>query len=159
MLNNNELAPQFEGGTIYQAFPNAMSYHRWHGPVIGTIVNICVGPGTYYSEAQVEGFSFSQLTNQRTPITGTVPTTPDPAGPNDSQGDATAVATRSMICTHADNPEIGLMCFMAVGMAEVSVILQSRRGRRPRNVINWECSILVVPHIVCLLFEPEPDLV
>ena len=32
----------------------------------------------------------------------------------------TATATRAVIFIEADNPKIGLMCFMAVGMAEVS---------------------------------------
>ena len=45
---------------------------------------------------------------------------PDPIGPNDSQKFLTAVATRMAIYINATNPDIGLMCFMAVGMAEVS---------------------------------------
>lgn len=44
----------------------------------------------------------------------------DPSGPNESQGYITEVATRALIFIEADNPKIGLMCFMAVGMAEVS---------------------------------------
>lgn len=45
---------------------------------------------------------------------------PDSVGPNDSQKFLTAVATRMAIYIKATNPDIGLMCFMAVGMAEVS---------------------------------------
>jgi phosphatidylserine decarboxylase len=100
MLADDPLAPQFVGGTVYQAFLSALSYHRWHSPVSGKIVKTYVQPGTYYSEAQSEGF--------------------DPSGPNDSQGYITEVATRAMIFIEADNPDIGLMCFMPVGMAEVS---------------------------------------
>lgn len=100
MLANDPLAPQFVGGTVYQAFLSALSYHRWHSPVSGRIVSAYVQPGTYYSETLAEGF--------------------DPAGPNDSQAYITEVATRAMIFIEADNPDIGLMCFMPVGMAEVS---------------------------------------
>ncbi|HWT12635.1 MAG TPA: phosphatidylserine decarboxylase family protein [Allosphingosinicella sp.] len=100
MLARDSLAPQFAGGTVYQAFLDALSYHRWHSPVRGRVTKAYVRPGTYYSEAQSEGF--------------------DPAGPNNSQGYITQVATRAMIFIEADNPAIGLMCFMAVGMAEVS---------------------------------------
>ncbi len=100
MLANDSLAPQFVGGTVYQAFLSALSYHRWHSPVSGRIVKAYVQPGTYYSEALAEGF--------------------DPAGPNDSQAYITEVATRAMIFIEADHPDIGLMCFMPVGMAEVS---------------------------------------
>lgn len=100
MLADDSLAPQFVGGTVYQAFLSALSYHRWHSPVSGRVVKAYVRPGTYYSETLAEGF--------------------DPAGPNESQGYITAVATRAMIFIEADNPAIGLMCFMPVGMAEVS---------------------------------------
>ena len=45
---------------------------------------------------------------------------PDTSAPNNSQGFLTAVATRALIFIMADNPAIGLMCVMPVGMAEVS---------------------------------------
>jgi phosphatidylserine decarboxylase len=100
MLADDSLAPQFVGGTIYQAFLSALSYHRWHSPVSGTVVKAYVQNGTYYSETPAEGF--------------------DKSGPNESQGYITEVATRAMIFIEADNADIGLMCIMPVGMAEVS---------------------------------------
>jgi phosphatidylserine decarboxylase len=68
--------------------------------VSGRIVKAYVRDDSYYSETLSEGF--------------------DPAGPNESQGYITEVATRAIVFIEADNPAIGLMCFMAVGMAEVS---------------------------------------
>ena len=100
MLANDPLVHKFVGGTVYQAFLSAMSYHRWHSPVTGKIVKAHVQDGTYYSETLAEGF--------------------DRSGPNESQGYITEVATRAMIFIEAKNPHIGLMCFLAVGMAEVS---------------------------------------
>ncbi len=35
MLDNDPLVDKFVGGTIYQAFLSALSYHRWHAPVSG----------------------------------------------------------------------------------------------------------------------------
>lgn len=106
MLANDPAAEQFYGGTIYQAFLSALSYHRWHSPVSGQIVNAYVIPGTYYSEPPIEGFGS--------------PGGPDPSAPNDSQGYITEVATRAAIFIKADNDAIGTICFLAVGMAEVS---------------------------------------
>jgi phosphatidylserine decarboxylase len=100
MLANDPWTEEFTGGTIYQAFLSALSYHRWHSPVDGRIVKAYVQDGTYYSETPAEGY--------------------DPAGPNASQGYITQVATRAMIFIQADNPAIGLMCVLPVGMAEVS---------------------------------------
>jgi phosphatidylserine decarboxylase len=100
MLANDPLAGLFSGATIYQAYLSPLSYHRWHSPVSGTIIKAYVKDGSYFSEAPSEGF--------------------DPAGPNDSQAYITEVATRALMFIEADHRDIGLMCVMAVGMAEVS---------------------------------------
>ncbi len=104
ILDHHELSEQFaddkNGCTVYQAFLCAKSYHRWNSPVDGTIVATKNVEGTYYAEAPVEGY--------------------DPAGPNDSQGYIVEVAARALIFIQSDNLKIGLMCFVAIGMAEVS---------------------------------------
>jgi phosphatidylserine decarboxylase len=100
MLASDPLAPLFAGGTVYQAFLSPFSYHRWHSPVDGVVVKAYVKDGTYFAEAASHGF--------------------DPAGPNDSQAFITEIATRALIFIEADSADIGLMCFLGVGMAEVS---------------------------------------
>ena len=100
MLAGCEECEQFVGGTVYQAFLSATNYHRWHSPLSGTIVKAFVQPGTYYSEADSEGA--------------------DADNPVVSQGYLAHVATRAIILIRADNPAIGLMAFVAVGMLEVS---------------------------------------
>ncbi|CCL99549.1 uncharacterized protein FIBRA_01567 [Fibroporia radiculosa] len=107
MLNDDPFAEQFVGGTVYQAFLSAMNYHRWHSPVNGQIEKIVLVPGTYYAEAPFEGFE--------NPDGG-----PDPAAPDLSQAFITAVAARALVFIRANDPKIGLMCFIAVGMSEVS---------------------------------------
>jgi phosphatidylserine decarboxylase len=135
MLGSDELVDEFVGGTIYQAFLSALSYHRWHSPVTGTIVKTAVVDGSYYSEVLSEGF--------------------DPAGPNESQGYITEVATRALVFIEADNPAIGLMCFMAVGMAEVSTCdVTVQKGARVHKgdqlgMFHFGGST----H--CLIFRPE----
>ena len=91
---------EFVGGTVYQAFLSAENYHRWHCPVSGTIKMIRHVDGAYYAEAASEEF--------------------DPLGPNNSQGYIAHVNTRALISIEADEPAIGLLCFVAVGMVEVS---------------------------------------
>ncbi len=113
MLNNDELVEKFVGGTIYQAFLSAKSYHRWNSPISGTVVKAYVQDGTYYSEIPTEGFYNPLHTNFHD-------RNPDASAPNDSQGYLSEVATRALIFFEADNSDIGLMCFMAIGMAEVS---------------------------------------
>ncbi|KAG8848948.1 hypothetical protein FRB96_000969 [Tulasnella sp. 330] len=100
MLNHDSLARHFVGGTISQAYLSSTDYHRWHSPVAGTIVKAVQVPGAYYAASPAMGF--------------------DPSSQCLSQGFLTAMATRALIFIEARNPKIGLMCFMAVGMAEVS---------------------------------------
>jgi len=100
MMASDPLVDEFVGGTIYQAFLSALSYHRWHSPVSGRIVKTRVVDGSYYAAALAEGF--------------------DPASPNDSQAYITEVASRALVFIQADDPRIGLMAVLFVGMAEVS---------------------------------------
>lgn len=101
IMAHHPLAAHFgDNSTVYQAFLCAKTYHRWNSPVDGKVVAIQNVAGTYYAEAPVEGY--------------------DPAGPNDSQGYIAELATRALIFIQSDNEKIGLMCFVAIGMAEVS---------------------------------------
>ncbi|KAF9267730.1 phosphatidylserine decarboxylase-like protein [Marasmius fiardii PR-910] len=114
ILGNDEFASQFVGGTIFQAFLSALNYHRWHSPVNGTIVKTVNIPGTYYAESPAMAFP-----------------NPDPTALDYSQGFLTQVATRALIFIECDNPDIGLMCFVAVGMVEVSTNeVTVREGQR-----------------------------
>lgn len=100
MLDNDPITDAFVGGTVYQAFLSALSYHCWHSPVSGTIVKTKNIDGSYYAESLIEGY--------------------DPAGPNESQAYITQVAARALVLIEADDPAIGLMAVLFVGMAEVS---------------------------------------
>lgn len=138
MLADEENARLFEGGTVYQAFLSSFSYHRWHSPVAGTIVKTEVIDGTYYAGTQPEGF--------------------DECGPRKSMAYITQLATRALIYIQADHPNIGLMCFMAVGMAEVSTCeITVQEGQRVAKgeqlgIFHFGGSTY------CLLFRPETKL-
>lgn len=108
MLGHDPLSDKFAGGTVYQAFLSALSYHRWHAPVSGTVKKAFVVDGTYFSEPLFEGLG--DPTNQDI----------DKGGISVAQGYLTALATRAIIFIEADNPAIGLMAFIGVGMDEVS---------------------------------------
>ncbi|MEA2145765.1 MAG: phosphatidylserine decarboxylase [Solirubrobacteraceae bacterium] len=105
LLANDDSVDQFVGGTVYQAFLSATNYHRWHSPVAGTIVRAFVQEGTYYSEADAEG--------------------KDAVEPMNSQSYLAHVAARAIILIEADDPVIGLLAFVPVGMSDVSSCLIS----------------------------------
>lgn len=103
MLAADQAAEHFVGGTVYQAFLSATNYHRWHSPVSGTVVRAFTVEGTYYSEADSEG--------------------PDAVEPTNSQSYMAHTAARAIIIIDADNPAIGLMAVVLIGMSEVSSCL------------------------------------
>ena len=138
MLGNDPLAEKFVGGMVYQAFLSAFSYHRWHSPVDGKVVKSYVIDGSYYSEAQCMK--------------------DDPAGPNESQGYITEVATRGLVFIEADNPAIGLMCFIAIGMAEVSTcdieVFDGQHVKKGQQIGMFHFG----GSTHCLLFRPGVNL-
>ena len=111
ILNYDPLASQLVGGTIFQAILSALDYHRWHSPVDGRVVRTYVIPGTYYA---------ARLDDD-----------PCPDVISRSQAFVTAIATRAVIFIESDNPDIGLMCFVGVGLGEVSTTkVEVREGDR-----------------------------
>ncbi|KAG8723414.1 hypothetical protein FRC12_010900 [Ceratobasidium sp. 428] len=141
MLDKDPLAAQFVGGTVYQAFLSALKYHRWSSPVNGTVEKVTAIPGTYYAESPEMGF--------------TNPKGPDSSGPNLSQGYITSIAARLIMYIRADNPKIGLIVFVAVGMAEVSTCEATvRAGDRIRK--GDELGMFHFGGSThCLLFGPD----
>lgn len=113
MLSNHHV-DYYVGGTVYQAFLSAKNYHRWHSPVDGTIKEFHIIDGTYYSETESVGF--------------------DEAGPNNSQGYIAHVATRALIFIESNNPVLGMVCVMPIGMAEVSsCIITVKKGQKVKK--------------------------
>ncbi len=100
LLARDPTVDAFMGGTVYQAFLSATDYHRWHSPVTGTVLSARVVAGTYFSEADSEG--------------------PAAVEPQNSQGYLAHVAARAVIVLRADNPTIGEVAVVAVGMSDVS---------------------------------------
>lgn len=110
MLAGDPLADHFAGGTVYQAFLSALSYHRWHAPVSGTVRRAFVQDGTYFSEPLFETIASAELGPRKIHTNGL----------NVGQGYLSSIATRAIILIESQNPVIGLMAFIGIGMVEVS---------------------------------------
>ncbi|RAH86033.1 hypothetical protein BO86DRAFT_415550 [Aspergillus japonicus CBS 114.51] len=110
MLGGNPLSEKFIGGTVYQAFLSSLNYHRWHAPVSGRIMKAFTLNGTYYSEPLIVDLAAQEQSHDYL----------DELNPIAAQPYLTSVATRAVIFIEADNPAIGTVAFIGVGMAEVS---------------------------------------
>lgn len=100
MLAGDASVDTFVGGVVWQAFLSAFNYHRWHSPVTGTVAKTQLVAGTYFSESESEG--------------------EDPVGPNNSQPYLAHVAARAIIHIDADDPAVGRLVVMPIGMGEIS---------------------------------------
>ncbi|KAE8419184.1 Phophatidylserine decarboxylase-domain-containing protein [Aspergillus pseudocaelatus] len=95
----------FIGGTIYQGYLDTFSYHRWHAPVSGRIVKAYTLDGTYCSTPRaidrdtVDVYEGVQI---------------------DYQVYLSAMATRAVIFIQSEDPDIGLVGFLGIGMVEIS---------------------------------------
>jgi phosphatidylserine decarboxylase len=151
MLNNDEeYAEKFYGGTVIQGFLQVTGYHRWHSPVDGEIKKVVTVSGTYF--VQSPALLNSPVDNTHNPYLH-------------SLAFITSLTTRMLIFIESDNPAIGLMCFVAIGMTEVSTCeatvqqgQQVKRGDelgmfhfggsshcmvfRPGVKINWDGSVI-----------------
>jgi phosphatidylserine decarboxylase len=118
-------ADNFIGGTIYQAFLSPQDFHRWHAPVDGKIVDGYVLDGSYYAVIPDAGAEIGDP--------DLVPGDPR-GGLIRSQPFLTLSATRAVIFIQADNPLIGLVCFVGLGMCEVSTCELSKKVKEKGHV-------------------------
>lgn len=114
MFAGDPLTDRFIGGTVYQAFLSQFNYHRWHSPVDGTIVKAYNVDGSYFAVCLPEGYHVVLLAH--------------------SQCYVSTMATRCLIFIQADNPRIGMIVFVGIGLTEVSSCdITARVGERVKK--------------------------
>lgn len=102
MLAGDALAERFQDGTIFQSFLDGKNYHRFHAPITGTVRKITTIEGLMFSNAEAVGEDLTAGTY--------------------SQAYMSCVNTRSLVFVESDDPAIGMVCLVAVGISEVSSI-------------------------------------
>ncbi|RAK72176.1 phosphatidylserine decarboxylase family protein [Aspergillus fijiensis CBS 313.89] len=140
----------FTGGTVFQAWLSAFSYHRWHAPVTGTVVNVLNLKGTYFAADPAKGFENVDP--------ATKASCPDRQAPDLSLTMISSTATRTAVLIQADNPALGTVGFLAIGMADVSscvaTVTVGDRVVKGQEIGSFHYG----GSSFCLLFEPGVDL-
>jgi phosphatidylserine decarboxylase len=113
LARDQKTASALAGGTVYQAYLSTADYHRWRSPISGVIEKTVIVPGTYFAVLpDVDGCD----------------STP---GAFRSQSWLTMHSTRALVYINSDNPSVGLMVFMAIGLTEVSTCeITGRQGQK-----------------------------
>jgi phosphatidylserine decarboxylase len=101
MLDRSEHTGRFVGGDVVQIFLSGANYHRWHAPIAGTVRDAYVVDGLQFSDAESAG--------------------PDPNGVL-SEGYYACVNTRGLVFIESDDPKIGMVCVIPIGITEISSV-------------------------------------
>ena len=134
MLNGSRYVDRFVGGDVVQSFLSGNDYHRYHSPIDGTVREATVVNGLMFSELHSLGF--------------------DPSAGTFSQGYQAAVNTRGLLFIESDDPTIGMVCVIPIGITEISsVSLSVKPGQQVKKGqevgrFSYGGSTL------CLVFQP-----
>lgn len=114
MLAGSEHTERFIGGDVFQSFLSGADYHRWHAPVGGVVRSAQVVDGLMFSDAESAGF--------------------DPTAATYSQGYEASVNTRGLVFIESEDPVIGMVCVMPIGITEISsVTIEVKAGDRVKK--------------------------
>jgi phosphatidylserine decarboxylase len=137
---------KFIGGTVYQAYLLPSDYHQWTMPISGTVKKIVTIPGTYFalSHALV-----------------------DPAEPDEFASLVeglpylTIVSARKIAIIEADNPKLGTVCFIPVGLQEISSVKFFHNLEKEEKHLNKGDALGTFQFggsTVCMVFEPKVNI-
>jgi phosphatidylserine decarboxylase len=135
MLDNIRYTDHFVGGDVMQSFLSGANYHRWRAPISGKIVEARIINGLMFSELHSEGF--------------------DPQAGIFSQGFEASVNTRGLVIIESEDPIIGKVAVIPIGITEISSITigvkvgqQVKKGEE-LGYFSYGGSTL------CLVFQPK----
>jgi phosphatidylserine decarboxylase len=101
MLHGHDVA-RFCGGDVFQSFLSGADYHRWRAPIAGRIKRVELVDGLMFSDLETAG--------------------PDTTAATYSQGYEASVNTRGLVFIESDDPVIGMVCVIPIGITEISSI-------------------------------------
>ena len=113
LLDGSEYAPKYKSGVWMHSFLNTFDYHRQHAPVSGRVVEAKIVPGLCYLQVQaVNGVVTPRRDWQRTVHTTEL----------DAPNDPGYQFLQARGCITIDNPVLGYVTILPVGMAQVSSV-------------------------------------
>lgn len=146
LLNGDEGGTRHEayiGGTVYQAYLLPSDFHRWAMPFAGSIKEIVSIPGTYFalSNALVDPTQPDEFTSlvEGLPYLSTV-------------------SARKIAIIKADNDKIGEVCFIPVGLQEISSVEFTAQVKQPLKTGDELGMFKYGGSTVCMVFGPNANI-
>lgn len=136
MLDSSPFTQRFVGGDVFQSFLSGNDYHRWRAPIAGTIREARVINGLLFSELLVMGYD-------------------EQAGVL-SQCYQASVNTRGLVVIESDDPALGMVCVIPIGITEVSSVTLGEKIK-PGNRVEKGEELGMFSYggsSMCLVFQP-----
>ena len=142
LLEDTEHGPKFAGGIFTHSFLGPQDYHRQHAPVSGTVIEAKIIPGICYLEVVLKKdetkrggrptLGMHRPIRSKREVRGIIPIE-EATGRNGLDAPDTAgyqfLQARALILI--DNPDLGLVAVLPIGMAQVSsVVLSVQVGQK-----------------------------
>lgn len=103
VLNGDgEYVERFVGGDVFQSFLSGANYHRWHSPIDGVVRKVELVEALMFSDAESAGW--------------------DPEAGVKSLGYEASVNTRGLVYVESEDPTIGVVCVVPIGITEISSV-------------------------------------
>ncbi|KAH7087280.1 phosphatidylserine decarboxylase-domain-containing protein [Auriculariales sp. MPI-PUGE-AT-0066] len=144
LIDDAGLGPQFAGGKFTHSFLNANNYHRQHAPVSGQVVEAKVIPGICYLQVVLQegenGPVVGPHRHMRDRNDSVIPASKRPMAILDAPDwpGYQFMQARGLILI--DNPLLGLVAVLPIGMAQVSSVklsVQSGQYVQKGDEISW----------------------
>jgi phosphatidylserine decarboxylase len=103
MLNGDEAyVEQFVGGDVFQSFLSGANYHRWHSPIDGVVRKLELVEALMFSDLEAAGYDIGAATK--------------------CLAYEASVNTRGLVYVESDDPTIGTVCVIPIGITEISSV-------------------------------------
>lgn len=102
LCNDRKYVDLFTGGDVFQTFLSGANYHRWHSPIAGVVQKVELVEALLFSDLEAAGYDIGAGT--------------------ESLGYEASVNTRGLVYVESDDPKIGTVCVIPIGITEISSI-------------------------------------
>ena len=137
---------KYIGGTVFQAYLLPSDYHQWTMPFSGTVKKVVTIPGTYF--ALSSAFVDSAKPDEFASLVEGLPF-------------LATVSARKIAIIEADNPKIGTVCFIPVGLQEISTVKFFNNLENEEKHLDRGEALGCFQYggsTVCMVFEPKVNI-
>jgi phosphatidylserine decarboxylase len=102
LAGDEECVERFVGGDVVQSFLSGSNYHRWHSPIDGVVRKLEIIDALMFSDLEAVGHDIHAVV--------------------EALGYEASVNTRGLVYVESDDPVIGVVCAVPIGITDISSV-------------------------------------